>query len=159
MVSGTSRLSFSENTPPDMYAATGTGRSSTPMIQESWWTMFSVMFPPENSQNSRQLMKRNASNGRAGRPSRNRSHCTLSAVQSDGTGRTHWPCPRGVLRLIHDSTEVTFPTTPSATHFRASANAPVLTCWRPIWITRSDRFAAARHASASGIDQVMVFSA
>ena len=69
----------------------------------------------------------------------------LADVQSAGTGRTHWPWPRGVLRLIHDSTWVTLPTRPSLIHFFASANAPELSCCNPIWTTRSDFFAASRH--------------
>src|SRR5258708_799431 len=113
MVSGTSRPSFSENTPPDMYAADGSGKSSAPMIQAIWCTMFSAQLPPANSQNSRQLMSLKGSKGRSGLPFRNALQLTFCAVQSDGTGRTHWPLPWGVLRLIQDSTWVTIPTHPT----------------------------------------------
>ena len=93
MVSGTSRPSFSENTPPDMYAADGRGKSSAPMTQAIWCTMFSAQLPPENSQNNRQLISLNGSKGRSGRPLRNALQFTFCAVQSEGTGRTHWPLP------------------------------------------------------------------
>src|SRR5215475_12195975 len=128
------------------------------MIQAIWWTIFSVILPPENSQKSRQLMNLYGSKGRSVRPFRNALQFTFCAVQSEGTGRTHCPLPCGVLRLIQDSTCVIFPSDPSVIHFLASANAPELSCCRPIWITRSDFFAAARHSSASVIDHVMVFS-
>src|ERR1700752_4668440 len=119
--------------------------------------MFSAQLPPENSQNNRQLMNLNPSKGRSGRPFRKALHSTFCGVQSEGTGRTHWPLPWGVLRLIHDSTCVTLPIHPSLIHCLASVWAPELWCCRPIWTTRLDSFAAARHLSASGIDQVMVF--
>src|SRR5579863_7964634 len=158
IVSGTSRPSFSEKTPPDMYAADGSGRSSTPMIQAIWWTKFSAQFPPENSQNRRQLMSLKPSKGRSERPLRKAVQSTFCAVQSEGTGRTHCPLPCGVLRLIQDSTCVTLPTHPSLIHCLASVSAPELWCCNPICTTRSDALAAARHLSASGIDQVIVFS-
>src|SRR5262249_1980144 len=103
--------------------------------------MFSVMFPPENSQNSRQLMNLYASNERSVRPLRNELQFTFWAVQSEGTGRTHCPLPCGVLRLIQESTCVIVPSSPSLIHCFASANAPELSCCRPIWMTRSAFFA------------------
>src|SRR4051812_24711772 len=103
-------------------------------------------------------MNLKASKSRAERPLRNRPQSTFDGVQSAGTGRTHCPCPRRVLRLIHDSTCVTLPTRPSLTHFFASKNAPVLTCCSPICTTRPDCLAAARQDSASAIDHVIVFS-
>src|SRR2546423_11709939 len=112
IVSGTSRPSFSEKTPPDIYAALGNGRSSADIIQAIWCTMFSVIFPPENSQNSRQLTYLYASNGRFARPLRKAAQFTLAGLQSGGTGLTHCPWPCGVLRLIHDSTCVIFPRRP-----------------------------------------------
>src|SRR6516162_8096578 len=120
--------------------------------------MFSVTFPPENSQNSRQLMNLLASKARSGRPFRNACQFTFCALQSAGMGLTHCPLPRGVLRLIHDCTCVTLPTMPSPIHFLASASAPELSCCSPICTMRFEPFAAARHFSASAIDQVMVFS-
>src|ERR1041384_1706019 len=126
IVSGTSRPSFSEKTPPDMYAPDGSCRSSARMIHAIWCTMFSVTFPPENSQYSRQLMNLNGSNGRFERPLRNESHFTLALVQSGGTGRPHGVFPRGVLRLIHDSTWVILPTRPCLIHSFESHNAPEL---------------------------------
>src|SRR5690349_8495361 len=129
------------------------------MIQDIWWTMFSVTLPPENSQNNRQLMNRLASKSRFGRPFRNACQFTFCAVQSEGTGRTHCPLPCGVLRLIHDSTCVILPNEPSLIHCFASTKAPELSYCRPICTTRLESLAAARHLSASGIDQVMVFSA
>ena len=103
-------------------------------------------------------MNLNPSNGRFARPFRNAGQSTFAAVQSAGTLRTHWPSPRGVLRLIHDSQCVTLPTRPSFTHCFASWNAPLLTCCRPICTTRFACFAARRHSSASAIDHVIVFS-
>src|SRR5215472_12717950 len=120
--------------------------------------MFSVTFPPENSQKSRQLMNLLESNARSGRPFKNAFQFTFWALQSGGMGRTHCPLPRGVLRLIQDCTWVTLPTMPSAIHFLASARAPELSCCSPTCTIRSEAFAAARHFSASAIDQVMVFS-
>src|SRR5262249_4534374 len=120
--------------------------------------MFSVTFPPENSQKSRQLMNLLASKARSERPFRNAFQFTFCALQSAGIGRTHCPLPWGVLRLIQDCTCVTLPTMPSFIHFFASASGPELSCCSPICTIRSDFFAAARHCSASAIDQVMVFS-
>src|SRR5207245_11612679 len=100
--------------------------------------MFSVTFPPENSQYSLQFMNRKPSKGRSGLPFRKAFQFTFSAVQSGGTARTHWPLPRGVLRLIHDSTCVIFPTIPSLIHLRASAKDPELSCFSSLCITRSD---------------------
>ena len=40
----------------DIDAALGSGKSRAVWTQAIWCTMFSVMFPPENSQNRRQLM-------------------------------------------------------------------------------------------------------
>src|SRR6185437_16904540 len=120
--------------------------------------MFSVMLPPENSQNRRQLMNLLASNGCEGRPLRNASQRMLLALQSAGIGRTHCPLPCGVLRLIQDSTIVTLPTIPSLIHFLVSASEPSLSCCRPSCTMRSEFFAACRHSSASGIDHVIVFS-
>src|SRR5581483_2697701 len=110
--------------------------------------MFSVTLPPENSQNKRQLIRRYPSNGRLGLPFRKAPQLTFCDVQSAGTGRTHCPLPWGVLRLIHDSTCVTLPATPSLIHCLASANAPELSHCRPICTTRFDFCAAARHFSA-----------
>src|ERR1041384_3301291 len=141
-----------------MYAPDGSCRSSARMIHAIWCTMFSVTFPPENSQYSRQLMNLNGSNGRFERPLRNESHFTLALVQSGGTGRTHCGFPRGVLRLIHDSTWGILPTRPCLIHSFESDNDPALCCWRPMVLTRSERFAASRHPSASSIDHVIVFS-
>src|SRR5262249_36726881 len=120
--------------------------------------MFSVTFPPENSQNKRQLMNLCGSKGRRGRPLRKASQLTLLAVQSCGIGRTHCALPRGVFRLIQVSTCVILPTRPSLIHCLASASSPELLCLSPIVITRSERLAASRQASASSNDQVMVFS-
>src|SRR5262245_34824092 len=128
------------------------------MIHAIWCTMFSVTLPPENSQNRRQLMNLLASKERARRPFRKASQFTFWALQSAGIGRTHCPFPWGVLRLIHDETWVTLPTIPSLTHFLVSAKDPELSCCRPIWTTRFEFFAAAKHCSASGIDHVIVFS-
>src|SRR5206468_11541511 len=121
-------------------------------------TMFSVTFPPENSQNNRQLMNLFGSKGCAGRFSRKAFQFTFEELQSEGIWRTHCPCPCLLLRLIHDSTIATLPTLPSLIHCFASAREPSLSCCRPIWTTRSELLAALRQASASGIDQVMVFS-
>src|SRR5690349_16500460 len=111
------------------------------MIQAIWCTMFSVTLPPENSQNSRQLMNLYPSNARSGRPLRKACQFTFCALQSDGTGRTHCPLPCGVLRLIHETTSVTLPTIPSLIHFFASAKAPELSYCKPICTTRSEFFA------------------
>src|ERR1700686_5325648 len=89
IVSGTWRPSFSEKTPPDINAALGSGRSSAVMIHAIWCTMFSVTFPPENSQYNLQLMNLKGSNSRSGRPLRKAFQLTFCAVQSDGTFRTH----------------------------------------------------------------------
>src|SRR5215470_11812537 len=121
--------------------------------------MFSAQFPPENSQNRRQLISLNPSNGRSGRPLRKAFQSTFCGVQSAGTGRTHCPFPCGVLRLIHDSTWVTLPIAPSLISCFVSISAPELSCCKPICTTRSEPFAAERHLSASGIDHVIVFSA
>src|SRR5215813_425288 len=120
--------------------------------------MFSVTLPPENSQKSLQLMNLYGSNGLELRPLRNRFQSTFAAVQSEGTGRTHCHFPFGVLRLIHDSTCVILPAIPCLTHARASETVPELSCCNPICTTRSDFRAASRHATASSMDQVMVFS-
>src|SRR5215813_3505123 len=104
--------------------------------------MFSVTLPPENCQNNRQLMNLLASNGWLGRSLRNELQLTFAGVQSDGVGRTHWPFPCGVLRLIQDSTWVIFPANPSWIHFLALARAPELSCCSPICITRSELLAA-----------------
>src|SRR5215813_6842870 len=100
--------------------------------------MFSVTLPPENSQNKRQLINRFGSKARCGRPLRKAFQPTFSAVQSLGISRTHCPCPCGVLRLIHDSTCVTFPTHPSLIHFFTSVKVPELSHCKPICTTRSD---------------------
>src|SRR5882762_8829870 len=121
--------------------------------------MFSVTFPPENSQYNLQLINLKGSNSRSGRPFRKAFQLTFCAVQSDGTCRTHWPLPCGELRLIQDSTCVILPAIPSFIHLRVSASEPELSCCSPTCTTRSDCFAAARHCSASGMDQVIVFSA
>src|SRR5579884_1230727 len=113
--------------------------------------MFSVMFPPENSQNRRQLMNLFASNGCEGRPFKNAYQRTFCGLQSGGIGRTHCPFPCGVLRLIQDSTIVTLPTMPSLIHFFVSASDPSLSCCKPSCTMRSEFFAACRHSSASGI--------
>src|SRR6266566_1923743 len=89
IVSGTSRPSFSENTPPDINAALGSGRSRAVIIQAIWCTMFSVTFPPENSQYNLQLINLNGSNSRSGRPFRKAFQLTFCAVQFEGTLRTH----------------------------------------------------------------------
>src|SRR3954469_20103047 len=101
------------------------------MIHAIWCTMFSVTLPPENSQNKRQFINLFASNGQSGRPFRNALQLTFCAVQSEGIARTHWPLPCGVLRLIHDSTCVTWPSAPSLIHFLVSARAPELSCCSP----------------------------
>src|SRR5258708_29976202 len=98
--------------------------------------MFSAQLPPANSQKSRQLMSLKPSNGRSGRPLRNALQFTFCAVQSDGTGRTHCPLPCGVLRLIQDSTCVTFPIHPSLTHCFASVSTPEPWYCEPICTTR-----------------------
>src|SRR5258708_33459455 len=113
------------------------------MTQAIWWTMFSVIFPPENSQNRRQLMNLYASNGRSARPFRNAPQFTLVALQSAGTGLTHCPCPWGELRDIQDSTCAIFPSAPLLIQSLVSASPPELSCCNPIWITRSDLAAAA----------------
>src|SRR5215468_891218 len=120
--------------------------------------MFSVTLPPENSQNSRQLMNLYASKGRDERPLRNASQRTLSGVQSAGTARTHCPFPCGVLRLIHDSTCVILPGRPCLIHCLVSAREPELSCCRPTVTTCLELLAASRHCSASAMDQVIVFS-
>src|SRR6266700_8210297 len=102
------------------------------MIKAIWWTMFSVTFPPENSQYKRQLINLYGSNGRELRPFRKRFQSTFAAVQSVGTGRTHCPLPLGVLRLIQDSTCVILPAIPFLMHRRASATEPELSCCSPI---------------------------
>src|SRR6266513_478988 len=120
--------------------------------------MFSVTFPPENSQYNRQLINWKGSNSRSGRPVKKAFQLTFCAVQSGGNLRTQLPLACGVLRLIQDSAWVSFPTIPSLIHFRTSAIEPELSCCKPICTTRSDFFASARHSSASGMDQVIVFS-
>src|SRR5260370_27556779 len=52
MVSGTSRPSFSEKTPPDIAAATGTGRSHRPLNKDNWHRLFPVTLSPRNSQDT-----------------------------------------------------------------------------------------------------------
>src|ERR1700686_4124649 len=98
------------------------------------------------------------SNGRDCRPLRNSFQSTFPTVQAGGTGRTHCPLPLGVLRLIQDSTCVILPAIPFLIHARASATDPELSCCSPIWTMRSDFRAALLQASASAMDQVMVFS-
>src|SRR3989442_5087105 len=92
--------------------------------------MFSVTFPPENSQYSLQFMNRKPSKGRSGLPFRKAFQFTFSAVQAGGTARTHWPLPRGVLRLIQDATCGIFPAVPSLIHLLASAQDPDISCLR-----------------------------
>ena len=141
-----------------MSAASGNGRFSAVMIHAIWCTMFSVTLPPENSQNSLQLMNWLASNAVFGRFTRNKSQFTCAGLQSAGIARYHWPCPCGVLRLIHDSTIVTLPNIPCSYHFRASANSPELSCCSPICTDCFNFSAASRQATALGMSHVIVFS-
>src|SRR5438034_164079 len=74
---------------PDINAALGSGRSRAVIIQAIWCTMFSVTFPPENSQYNLQLINLKGSNSRSGRPFRKAFQLTFCAVQFEGTLRTH----------------------------------------------------------------------
>ena len=144
------RRSFSEKTPPDMYADSARPRSSAVMIHAIWCTMFSVTLPPENSQNNRQLMNlSHRTRAPAVHPETPSSSRSADCSRRDRPHPLSLPMrrvaahPRFHLRHLADL-PVLDPT-------RASFSAPELSCCNPICTTCFDFFAAFRHSSASEI--------